>query len=109
MENAINAQAANLLLAYQTIKELTTLAKEHGVTVFAHIKPQGEIFFDIPGRPSFYNCWVSGIDKEDPEEYADKVAKFKQEWVAELTDQKAAKARKIAALKEELEKLEQEA
>ena len=106
MEHALNSQATNLLLAYQTIKDLKTIAKEHGVIVFAHIKPEGEIYFDIQGRSSCYNCWVSDIDKADPEEFAEKVAKFKQEWVAEITDQQAAKARKIAALKEELEKLE---
>lgn len=107
MEHTINAQAANLLLAYQTIRDLKALAKEHGVIVFAHIKPEGEIYFDIQDRKSCHNCWVSDIDKADPEEFADKVAKFKEEWVREITDQQAAKARKIAVLEEQLAKLKE--
>ena len=100
----------NILLAYNTARELDAAARKVGFRheISCSIHPdEGQLFFYIRGLDDHSGmCFIGGINKYSAEEFAENVKEFKAYWLSQISGADAYKAAQIAELKKKLAELE---
>lgn len=102
--------AANLMLAFRTLCDLERVAHEDKLRAISMITEEhnGRLTFFLESVKTTVPCdhEVTDIMTEEASIFAQKIAAFKAYWEQIMAKEKATNAGRIAALKEELAKLE---